>query len=72
MQVCENNSESIEDEIILPNYSDYSIERWVVTYGEDIYHNNLNPKVLFHLNKDGSYYVNNKSPSWIKNLLHDN
>ena len=64
--------ESIEDEIILPNYSDYSIERWVVTYGEDIYHNNLNPKVLFHLNKDGSYYVNNRAPSWIKNLLHDN
>ena len=64
--------ESIEDEIIIPNYRDYSIERWVVTFGRDIYHNNLNSKVLFHLNKDGSYYVNDNAPSWIKNLLHDN
>ncbi|WP_296854881.1 hypothetical protein [uncultured Methanobrevibacter sp.] len=64
--------DSIEDEIITPNYRDYSIRRWVVTYGRDIYHNNLNPKVLFHLNKDGSYYVNDNAPSWIKDLLHDN
>ena len=64
--------DSIENEIITPNYKDYSIERWVVTYGKDIYHNNLNPKVLFHLNKNGSFYVNNNAPSWIKDLLHDN
>ena len=61
--------ESIEDEFIKPYYRDYSIERWIVTYGRDIYHKNLNPKVIFHLNKNGTYYVNENAPIWIKELF---
>lgn len=61
--------ESIEDEFIKPYYRNYSIERWIVTYGKDIYHKNLNPKVIFHLNKNGTYYVNENAPIWIKELF---
>ena len=64
--------ESIEDEIIKPRYKDYSIKRWIVTYGKDIYHNGLNNNVLLHLNKNGSYYINKNAPSWIKEILHNN
>lgn len=63
--------ESIENEFIIPNYEDYSIKRWVVTYGNDIYRNNLNNNVLFHLNDDGTFYVNENSPIWIKNLFNE-
>lgn len=62
--------ESIENEFIKPNYKLYSITRWIVTYGNDIYKNNLNDKVLFHLNKDGSYYINKNSPLWFKKLFN--
>lgn len=63
--------ESIENEFLIPNYKDYSIGRWIVTYGNDIYHNNLNDKVLFHLNDDGTFYVNKNSPVWIKKLFEE-
>ena len=67
-----NNYDSIENEYIKPEYPDYSISRWVTTFGEDRYHGNLNPKVLIHLNRDGSFYVNEKAPNWIKELFKDN
>ena len=61
--------ESIEDEFIKKYYPDYSITRWVTTFGEDIYGNELHPKVLFHLNKDGTYLLNKNSPKWLKDLF---
>ncbi|MDD5959043.1 MAG: hypothetical protein PUC09_00150 [Methanobrevibacter wolinii] len=64
--------ESIENEIIKPNYPKYSIERWIVTYGKDIFNNDLNNKVLFHLNENGSFYVNKNSPIWLKKMLINN
>lgn len=61
--------DSIENEFIYPSYHNYSITRWVVTYGKDIYQDGLNESVLFHLNTDGSYYINNNSPLWFKSLF---
>lgn len=60
----------IEEEYINKYYPKYSINRWIITFGKDIYHSKLNEKVLFHLNNDGSYYINNKAPSWFKKLYN--
>lgn len=60
----------IEKEYINKYYPKYSVNRWVITFGNDIYHSKLNEKVLFHLNDDGSYYINNKAPSWFKQLYN--
>lgn len=60
---------SIENEIIKPNYKNYSIKRWIVTFGKDIYNNKLNNKVLFHLDNKGSFYINNNASQWIKKLF---
>lgn len=67
-----NNFDSIENEYIKPEYREYSISRWVTTFGEDIYHDNLNPQVLMHLNNDGSFHINKKAPNWIKELFKNN
>ena len=71
LSLCQTRLElqRIEDEFIKPYYRNYSIESWIVTYGKDIYHKNLNPKVIFHLNKNGTYYVNENAPIWIKELF---
>ena len=61
--------ESIEDEFIKKYYPSYSITRWVSTFGENIYQNGLNPKVLFHLNKNGTYLLNDNAPKWLKQLF---
>ena len=60
---------SIEDEFIKKYYPGYSITRWVTTFGENIYQNGLNPEVLFHLNKNGTYLLNDKAPKWLKDLF---
>ena len=61
--------ESIEDEFIKKYYPSYSITRWVSTFGENIYQNGLNPKVLFHLNKNGTYLLNDNAPRWLVDLF---
>ena len=61
--------ESIENEFIKKYYPGYSIARWITTYGADIYQNGLNSKVLFHLNKNGTYILNDKTPTWLKDLF---
>lgn len=62
--------EAIEDEFIKKYYPDYSITRWVSTYGEDIYSaTGIHPKVLFHLNKNGTFLFNEKTPSWLTDLV---
>ena len=61
--------ESIEDEFIKKYYPSYSITRWVSTFGENIYQNGLNPKVLFHLNKNGTYLLNDNAPKWLVDLF---
>ncbi len=66
------NYDPIEKEYIIPRYPNYSISRWVTTFGEDIYYGKLNSKVLMHLNTDGSFYVNENAPNWIKELFKDN
>lgn len=60
---------SIEDEFIKKYYPGYSITRWVTTFGENIYQNGLNQKVLFHLNKNGTYLLNDNAPKWLKELF---
>lgn len=57
--------DSIEDEFIKPNYSDYTIQRWVSIFGG---HNNSIPheKVLIYVNADGDVYINNAAPTNIK------
>ena len=61
--------ESIENEFIKKYYPSYSITRWVSTYGENIYENDIHPKVLFHLNKNGIFLLNKKTPTWLKDLI---
>ncbi len=61
--------ESIEDEFIKIYYPSYSITRWVSTFGENIYPNGLHQKVLFHLNKNGTYILNDKTPQWLVELF---
>lgn len=62
--------ESIENEFIKKYYPDYSITRWVSTYGEDIYDlTGVHPQVLFHLNKNGTFILNEKTPTWLTNLI---
>lgn len=60
---------SIEDEFIKKYYPGYSITRWVTTFGENIYPNGLDSKVLFHLNKNGTYLLNENTPEWLKDLF---
>ena len=57
--------DSIEDEFIKPNYSDYTIQRWVSIFGG---HNNYIPheKVLVYVNADGQVYINNAAPTTVK------
>ena len=62
--------ESIEDEFIKKYYPNYSITRWVSTYGENIYGNDIHPKVLFHLNKNGTFLLNKKTPTWLIDLIN--
>lgn len=47
-------------------YENYIINRWVVTCGDDIRKIDLNPKVLFHLNDDGTCIFNEHAPQWLK------
>lgn len=61
--------EAIEDEFIKKYYPSYSITRWVSTYGENIYGNGIHPKVLFHLNKNGTFLLNEKTPAWLTDLI---
>ena len=61
--------ESIENEFIKKYYPSYSITRWVSTFGENIYPTGLHQKVLFHLNKDGTYLLNDNAPKWLKDLF---
>ena len=58
-----------EDEFIKKYYPGYSITRWLSTYGENIYENGIHPKVLFHLNKNGTFIFNEKTPSWLTDLI---
>ncbi len=62
----------IEKEHIIPEYPDCSISRWITTFGKDVYSKDLNPKVLIHLNTDGSFIINERAPSWVKRLFKDN
>ena len=61
--------EAIENEFIKKYYPNYSITRWVSTFGKNIYDKRLPPKVLFHLNKNGLYQLNEKTPKWLVNLF---
>ena len=61
--------ESIENEFIKKYYPNYDITRWVSTYGENIYKEGIHQKVLFHLNKDGTFLFNEKTPTWLLNLV---
>ena len=60
-----NNFDSIE-EYILNEYTDYKINRWVVTCNGIISKQDLHHKQLFHLNEDGTYLLNKKAPQWLK------
>ncbi|MDD6285087.1 MAG: hypothetical protein PUA60_00055 [Methanobacteriaceae archaeon] len=60
----------IEKEYINNYYPGYSVSRWVITYGKNIYNSNLNDKVLFHLNTDGRYVINQYAPHWFKDLFN--
>lgn len=58
--------DNFENKYIKKNYENYSINRWLVTTGGKISFADLNSKVLFHLNEDGTYLINEKAPQWIK------
>ena len=62
-----DNYDSIEEEFIKKYYPDYEISRWVVTFGDKRHRN-----VLFHLFTSGDFYINEKAPDWLKELLVNN
>lgn len=66
-----NDYDLLENVCIKKYYPNYKINRWITTYGNDIYQMELNKKVLFHLNKDGTYYLNKNAPKWIKNCFNN-
>lgn len=59
---------AIEDEYIKPNYTDFSIHRWISIFGGTL---NFVPhdKVLVYLNKNGEVYINNTAPENIKSAF---
>ena len=58
--------DSFENKYIKENYENYSIDKWLVTFGDKINEKDLNPKILFHLNENGTYILNQKAPEWLK------
>lgn len=60
----------IENEIILKEYIDYKIERWVVLYGDVIPDLNQKEYVLFQLFSDGNIWINPKAPSDFKDMIN--
>ena len=59
--------DNFENKYVKKYYENYSINRWLVTTGGKINATDLNLKVLFHLNDDGTYLLNKKAPDWLKN-----
>lgn len=60
----------IENKIILKEYVDYKIDRWVVLYGDivpDIFQKEY---VLFQLFSNGKVWINSKAPRDFKNMIN--
>lgn len=60
------NYDSIENIYIIPSFPKYNISRWVVTFGKE-----CDERVLFHLFSNGTFYINNNAPYWIKKLFEE-
>lgn len=60
----------IESEIILKEYKDYKINRWVVLYGDMLPDDIQKNRVLFQLFSSGKIWVNPNAPIDFKNMIH--
>ena len=62
--------DSVESEYC-SKYEDYSFERYVIGYGDDISQETLddNEKILFQLKLDGTIMVSQHCKNWIKDLM---
>jgi hypothetical protein len=59
----------IENEIILKEYKDYRIDRWVVLYGDIIPNDSQRKYVLFQLFSNGNVWINSNAPTDFKNMI---
>lgn len=62
--------DSLEHEFIKKHYKDSKISRWVCIYGGNLEYL-PHSKVLMYLNKNGKVFINQNSPSPIKNAFSD-
>lgn len=60
----------IENEIILKEYKNYRIDRWVVLYGDIIPNDGQKKYVLFQLFSNGKVWINSNAPTDFKNMIN--